>query len=149
MSRKPSCSMTSTNCGLLLVSSKLEAFPQPPRRVGSGRQSRSSAPRYRWRNCAAGGSFFPATANRGALGCQVLEKGLGLLQIECVKAFGKPAVDLTKGIARLAPLVLNGPSLLAPSGSAIDPNSAIPVITAALYAHASAKVIVYHENGRE
>jgi hypothetical protein len=29
------------------------------------------------------------------------------------------------------------------------PNSAIPVITAALYAHASAKVIVYHENGRE
>jgi hypothetical protein len=41
-----------------------------------------------------------------------------------------------------------GPSLFAPPEWATDPNSAILDITAALYADASAKAIVYRENDR-
>jgi hypothetical protein len=45
-------------------------------------------------------------------GVQLIEQGLGLLQIERIEAFGEPAVDRSEKIAGLIGLVLIAPCLL-------------------------------------
>jgi hypothetical protein len=47
-------------------------------------------------------TFTPSLALARSF-CQLCEQGLGLLQIECVKALGEPAVDWSEKLAGLAP----------------------------------------------